>query len=65
MTNRSAKWTKVEARKPRTGQRCIVLCESGHIMDAYYYPHWAGGFCDGKNTGHAIQDVTSWLPYPR
>lgn len=63
--NSTLEWMKIEERKPRRGQRCLVLCVSGHIMDAYYYPRWVGGFCDGRDCGRAITDVTSWIPYPR
>lgn len=66
MTRPTLKWTKLKARKPRYGQRCLLfISETGHIMTGYYYPRFYGGFSDQRNCGQCVPGVTEWMPYPR
>ena len=60
------KWVRLDKRKPRHGQRCLLFIkETGHIMAGYYYPNFIGGFSEGRNSGHCIPGVHEWMPWPK
>lgn len=56
-------WISVETELPKSIERVLLLCKSGHIEVGYYDSEWQGdsSFTSMRERGYTI---THWMPLP-
>jgi hypothetical protein len=58
-------WIEVRIGLPRTGRKVLVKRRGGQVETAYMDNNFVGGFSTCYRSGHAVYDVSHWMPIPK